>query len=78
VGGASPTALAGYDEAIGREHREVLTERYNYLSRAEQSRLAASMARQKAKTSLIAGAITAGADIAGSIYNIGTARRGTG
>lgn len=64
VGAGSPTAMASYDEIISDEMRDVRTERYNYLSRVEQTRLASSMSRRKAKMSLIGGYVGAGADLA--------------
>jgi hypothetical protein len=84
VGEVSPTAAAIYDSTLSDERRDVRTERYNYLSKAEQARLSArnarmsaGLARQKSKMSLLAGIVGAGADIATAGFNISQARTGT-
>lgn len=64
VGEGSPTGMASLEEITSDESRDIRTERYNYLSRAEQTRLASSMSRRKAKMSLLAGYMGAGATIA--------------
>ncbi len=81
VGQASPTAVAIYDSIIDDEERDARTERYNYLSKADrsriaadQSRTAAGLARRRSKTSLIASYISAGAKVAetaGKVYSAG-------
>jgi hypothetical protein len=86
VGEVSPTAAAIYDSTLSDERRDVRTERYNYLSKAEQARLSArnanlsaGLARKKAKTSLLAGyvgAVGAAASSAANIYDARTARAG--
>jgi hypothetical protein len=84
VGEVSPTAAVIYDSTLSDERRDVRTERYNYLSKAEQARLSArnanlsaGLARKKAKTSLLAGyvgAVGAAASSAANIYDARTAR----
>jgi hypothetical protein len=81
VGEFSPTASAIYDSTLSDERRDVRTERYNYLSKAEQARLSArnanlsaGLARKKAKTSLLAGYVNAAGDIVGAGMNIQQAR----
>jgi len=64
VGEGSPTGMASLEEITSDESRDIRTERYNYLSRIEQTRLASDMSRRKAKMSLISGYIGAGADLA--------------
>lgn len=63
VGEGSPTAMASLEEITSDESRDIRTERYNYLSRIEQTRLASQMSRRKAKMSLIGGYIGAGSDL---------------
>jgi hypothetical protein len=82
VGEASPTAMAIYDSTLSDERRDVRTERYNYLSRAEQARLSArnanlsaGLARKKAKMSLLSGYVNAAGDIVGAGMNIAQARQ---
>lgn len=76
VGEGSPTALASYDEIIGDESRDIRVERLNYLSKAEQSTLASRMSHRQAKMSLISGYLSAGADLAGTGYKVGSVRSG--
>lgn len=75
VGEASPTGMAILDSITGNVERDIGTERFNYLSKADSSRmaadnagLAASMSARKAKTSLLAGYLNAGSTIAGSAF----------
>ena len=75
VGEASPTATAAFEEIISDESRDIRVERLNYLSRAESSRLAGQMSRRKAKTSLLASYLQAGADVASTGYQVHAARR---
>lgn len=84
VGEASPTAMAIYDSTISDANSAVQTERYNYLSKAEtarisanNARLSAGLARKRAKTSMLAGIIGAGADLATTGSSIYRARTGT-
>jgi hypothetical protein len=75
VGEASPTALAGMNEVIEDETRDMRTERLNYLTRAEQSRLASQMSRRQSRGSLLSSYIGAGAEIASTGYRVYDARR---
>jgi hypothetical protein len=78
VGEASPTAMASYEEIISDESRDMRTERYNYLSRAEQARLAAKMSRRQAKFSLISSYVDAGAGLLKTGSKIGGSMGGYG
>lgn len=75
VGEASPTGMSIFSALIGNSERDINTERFNYLQKADTTRIAAenagiasSMAAGKAKYSLLAGYLGAGADIAKGIY----------
>lgn len=73
VGAASPTALAGIGGSIEETERNITAERSNYLTRADVSSRAASLAGTKAKTSLLAGYLGAGEAATGSFlkgYNM--------
>jgi hypothetical protein len=74
VGSASPTGLAILDQTIQDESRDIRTERFNYLSRAEQARLSSRMARRKSKSLLTAGYVGAAADLATTGSKIAGAR----
>jgi len=80
VGEGSPTAMASYEEIISDESRDIRTERYNYLSRIEQNRLASQMSKRKARMSLLSGYIDAGAGLldTGSRIASGGFGRGSG
>lgn len=67
VGSNSPTGQAILTSAIDTQERDIGIERANYLVKADLSRRAAELAGRKAKTSLLAGNIGAGADIFGTI-----------
>lgn len=67
VGQGSPTAQAIYGQIVEDESRDIRTERVNYLTKAEQSRMASVAAKRKAKTSLIASYIDAGATVANNV-----------
>ncbi len=78
VGQGSPTGQAILDNIVQDESRDIRTERLNYLTKSEQARMAASMSRRKAKTSLIASYLDAGAEVASTAYRISTARQPRG
>lgn len=67
VGSNSPTGQAILTSAIEEQERDIGIERANYLAKADISRRAAEMAGRKAKTSLLAGNLEAGATILGGI-----------
>lgn len=75
VGSNSPTAMAIFDDVYSDAERDITTERSNYLTKADLSSRAATMAGRKAKTSLLAGylggvsALAQGATNAYSIAN---------
>lgn len=82
VGAYSPTGEAILTSAIEDQEHNIAIERLNALSSADLSRRAAEMAGRKARTSLLAGNLTAastlltGAGKAASIYSYPTARAG--
>lgn len=76
VGEGSPTAMASFNEIISDESRDIRTERLNYLSKAEQARLASQMSKRQAKMSLLSGYMSAGADVAGGIFKAATLSAG--
>lgn len=90
VGMGSPTGLAILSATSMDEDRDTRIEELNYLSKAEQARLAANRARfgsksssfsshlakKGAKTSLVAGYLDAGGSAASSISSISGARTG--
>lgn len=67
VGSNSPTGQAILSSAIDTQEADIATERFNYLQKSDLSRRAADMAGRKARTSLLAGYIGAGADILGGV-----------
>lgn len=78
VGSASPTGMAILDSLIGQATSDITTERFNYLSKADQSRragenagLASQMAARKARTSLLAGYFGAGETIFSGVAKAG-------
>jgi hypothetical protein len=79
VGQASPTGMAIFDSLVGNAERDIFTERFNVLSKADQSKraaenagLAAEMAGRKAKTSLLAGYLGAGETVLSAGYKAST------
>lgn len=74
VGSHSPTGMAILDDTIADAQRELLTERSNYLTKADLASRAAEMSGRRAQTSLLAGylgaASTAG-QTAGKFYGAG-------
>lgn len=83
VGASSPTGMAIFNNLVQDEERDIRTERLNYLTRAEQSRIAAknaktasSLAKRQAKMSLIGGFVGAAADIANTVGKVANARSG--
>lgn len=74
VGSNSPTADAIFTSAIDTAEGDISTSRFNYMQSADLSRRASLMAERKARTSLLAGDLTAASDIfsttgkAASIY----------
>ena len=71
VGAASPTSMAILDNVSDKGERDIRTARINLLTRADQSRMAAEMAGDKAQVSLLSGFLGAGSAIAdaGFKYN---------
>lgn len=63
VGSGSPTAMAIYDKVIEDSGRDIAIERVNYATRADLSDRAALMAQRKARYSLLAGDLQAGATL---------------
>lgn len=83
VGSASPTGMAILDSIITNTSRDIGTERYNYLAKADQSRmesdnagLAAQMAGRKARTSLMAGYLDAAGTVASAGFKYGSMKAG--
>ena len=72
VGAGSPTGTAILDAATEDVRGDIITARANYLTKADQSRTGAEMAGKKAKTSLLAGFMGAGATVlntGGKLYS---------
>lgn len=67
VGSNSPGGQAILTSVIDDQESDIATERFNYLQKSDISRRASEMAGRKARTSLLAGYIGAGADILGSV-----------
>jgi hypothetical protein len=63
VGTSSPTGQAIMTSTIEDQDREIATERLNYLQRADTARRGAEMAERKARTSLLAGDLSAASTI---------------
>lgn len=63
VGSNSPTGEAILTSAIDQQERDIGIERANYLTKADLSLRAAQLADRKARTSLLAGNLTAASDI---------------
>lgn len=83
VGEGSPSGMAFLDSLISNTSRDISTERFNYLSKADQSRmeadnagLAATMAGRKAQTSLMAGYLDAAGTVAGGGFKYGQYKAG--
>jgi hypothetical protein len=85
VGEASPSGMAFLDSITDNTERDIGTERFNYLSKADQSRMAAenaglsaTMAGRKAQTSLLAGYLDAGSTVASAGWKYATMQAGGG
>ena len=76
VGASSPTATAIYDKVIEDSQRDIATERANYMTKADLSSRAALMAERKARYSLLAGNLQAGATLLGTGARLGTTLAG--
>lgn len=72
VGAESPTGMAILDNVTNKTERDIVTERTGYAQKADQSTIGAGLAGERAKTSLLAGYLGAGATIAGSVAKIAT------
>ncbi len=72
VGAGSPTGMAILDAATEDVRGDIITSRANYLTKADQSRTGAEMAGKKAKTSLLAGFMGAGASVMDAGWKLGT------
>jgi type II secretory pathway pseudopilin PulG len=71
VGLNSPTGMAILSDTSADAQRDILTERSNYLTAADLSSRAATMAGRKAQTSLLAGYLGGASDLAsgfGKLY----------
>jgi ABC-type lipoprotein release transport system permease subunit len=80
VGSSSPTGQAILTSGIDQQERDIATERFNYLQKADLSQRASELAGRKARTSLLAGYLGAASDIlsagskAASIYGYPNAK----
>lgn len=74
VGMGSPTGTAILTSTASEQTRDAVQARMNLLAKADQSRMASSMAGSKARYSLLSGYVNAGSAIAGGAYNYGTLR----
>lgn len=75
VGSTSPTAMGIYSNITGEAERDIYTSRVNADTSADLLRRGGILAGQKAKTSLLASYLGAGADVANAgfkAYNIGS------
>jgi hypothetical protein len=68
VGEGSETGMAIYDQIVTKEESNIRTEKLNILTQADTARMQAQLARRRAKTSMIAGYIGAGEEIAGAAF----------
>lgn len=71
VGQASPTGTAILDSITADEERDIGISKLNYLQRADMSRRLAGMSEGRARTSLLAGYLGAGATAADSLFRYG-------
>lgn len=72
VGMSSPTGLAILNSTEDAEMRDMRTEKLSHLMRSDQARMAADMSARRAKHSLLAGKMSAGATLfsgAASAFN---------
>jgi hypothetical protein len=77
--------MAILDSITGNVERDIGTERFNYLSKADASRMAsenagltAAMAGRKAQTSLLAGYLNAGSTLASGGFKMASYKAGGG
>lgn len=68
VGSGSPTAMAIYDSTVDKSEEDMAASRANYASKADLANRASIMSARKSQTSMLAGVLGAGADIAGGAY----------
>lgn len=71
VGASSPTAEAIYGNAIDRSEDDIAASKANYAAKADLSQRAAILSERRGSTSLLAGFLGAGTDIATGAYRIG-------
>lgn len=74
VGMSSPTGMAILNSTASEQTRDALQERMNLLGKADQSRIASSMAGSKARYSMISGYVNAGSAALGNAYSYSTLR----
>lgn len=92
VGEATPTGMAILDSLVGNTERNIGTERFNYLSKADKYRMAgetsardsenalmaAGMSERKSKTSLLAGYLGAAGTVASAGFKYASYKAGGG
>ncbi len=63
VGASSPGGMAIFDAITANAERDISAQRFNYAQKEDQSRQMELMSRERAKTSLLSGYLSAGSDI---------------
>lgn len=76
VGPDSPTGRGIMDSFIGQAEDDILASRANYATRADLSSRAAVLSSRKARTSLLAGDLSAGQSILSGVSRVGSIARG--
>jgi hypothetical protein len=72
VGGASPTAMAIYDNAIGKSEDDIQASKANYAAKADLAERASFLSARKSSTSLLAGALGAASTVASAGFRYAT------
>lgn len=68
VGADSPTSRAIEDAVIAGKESQIMTERTNLLTKADQARMGSSFAARRSEMAAIAGVLGAGEKIAGGMF----------
>lgn len=73
VGSGSPTAMAIYDDMIGRSEDDIAASKANYAAKADLASRASVLSGKKASYSLLAGNLGAATDLSTGIFKYGKA-----
>jgi hypothetical protein len=71
VGQSSPGGMAMFDAITTNAEKDIRTSSFNFAQRGEQSRQIAEFSRDRGRTSLLAGYLNAGADVASGAFSYG-------